>query len=93
MAGMESGSMATKIENPNRVSGTLDEPVSVTLKRDLDKIWVKIKYVVNPTGEQEDTVRELRNWDLWGPLLLCLQLSIMLSLSAPPTQEMVIFAR
>ena len=32
--------------------------------RDLRKIWVKIKYVVNPTGAQEDTLRELRNWDL-----------------------------
>jgi len=74
------------------LSGTLDEPVSVTLKRDLLKIWVKIKYVINPSGQQEDTLRELRNWDLWGPLLLCLQLSIMLSLSAPPSQEMVIFA-
>ncbi len=74
------------------LSGTLDEPVSATLLRDLRKIWVKIKFVVNPTGEQEDTLRELRNWDLWGPLLLCLHLSIMLSVSAPPSQEMVLFA-
>ena len=79
------------------LSGTLDEPVSVTLKRDFDKIWQKIKFVMNPKalqdqGQQEATLRELRNWDLWGPLLLCLQLSIMLSLSAPPSQEMIIFA-
>ena len=74
------------------LSGTLDEPVSATLLRDLRKIWVKIKFVVNPTGKQEDTLRELRNWDLWGPLLLCLHLSIMLSISAPPSQEMVLFA-
>jgi hypothetical protein len=74
------------------LAGTLDEPVSVTLKRDLNKIAQKIKFVMNPNGQQEETLKELRNWDLWGPLLLCLQLSIMLSLSAPPSQEMVIFA-
>eukprot|EP00946_MAST-07B_sp_MAST-7B-sp1_P003558 g3558.t1 len=74
------------------LSGTLDEPVSETVMRDLRKIWVKIKYVVNPKREEEETLRELRNWDLWGPLLMCLHLSIMLSISAPPSQEMVLFA-
>ncbi len=74
------------------IAGTLDEPVSATILRDLRKIWVKIRHVLNPTGGQQETLKELRNWDLWGPLLLCLQLSIMLSIASPPGQEDVLFA-
>ena len=37
-------------------------------------------------------VRELRDWDLWGPLLLCLLLSITLSLTAGEDQSATVFA-
>jgi hypothetical protein len=37
-------------------------------------------------------LRELREWDLWGPLVLCLALSIILSLSAPAGQSALVFA-
>jgi len=61
---------------------TLDEPVIETLKRDLHMIWFKLKYVLNPRIKEEGA-KELRNWDLWGPLLLCLMLAFTLSVDAP----------
>ena len=71
--------------------GSLDEPVSETIMRDLNKIYVKLRVVLCPQTSQEDTLRELRQWDLWGPLLLCLLLSIILSIGAPKGQEMLLF--
>uniref|UniRef100_A0A7S0VU54 Protein YIPF n=1 Tax=Hemiselmis tepida TaxID=464990 RepID=A0A7S0VU54_9CRYP len=56
---------------------TLDEPVLETIKRDLRMVWRKIGKVAIPS---QDTKDELRNWDLWGPLFLCLILAILLSI-------------
>ncbi len=67
---------------------TLDEPVSTTILRDLRKVAIKLKHVLIPS----DTVKELRDWDLWGPLLLCLLLASTLSLSATGPQAALIFA-
>ena len=90
---------------------TLDEPVSVTLKRDLNDVWQKLKIVLLPlskipvgnqyanvSGENEEegesngnqskdtsaeeVLAKLRDWDLWGPLFVCLSLSVVLSWSA-----------
>ena len=71
---------------------TLNEPVSTTLLRDLKAIGSKLKVVLLPFKRQEETIKELRNWDLWGPLLLCLALSIILSLTAPKDQSALVFA-
>eukprot|EP00960_Hanusia_phi_P048035 758734-Hanusia_phi.AAC.1 len=56
---------------------TLDEPVLDTVKRDLGMVWTKLRKVMIPSGDTRD---ELRNWDLWGPLFLCLILAILLSI-------------
>ncbi|THH33094.1 hypothetical protein EUX98_g1113 [Antrodiella citrinella] len=32
-----------------------------------------------------------RDWDLWGPLVLCLMLGILLSVNAPPSQSLAVF--
>lgn len=32
------------------------------------------------------------DWDLWGPLVICLALAILLSLDAAPEQSMQIFS-
>lgn len=69
---------------------TLDEPISTTLLRDLRLIGVKIRHVLLPTSSTSSN--ELKNWDLWGPLLLCLILAITLSYSSPSTQSASIFA-
>ncbi|KAK7033201.1 protein YIP [Favolaschia claudopus] len=68
---------------------TLDEPVSKTIGRDLLSIYSKLIQVLYPV---RSTGREvLRDWDLWGPLVLCLSLGIMMSLTAPSTQGLTIF--
>mmetsp|Transcript_25676 Transcript_25676/g.63274 ORF Transcript_25676/g.63274 Transcript_25676/m.63274 type:complete len:208 (-) Transcript_25676:653-1276(-) len=56
---------------------TLDEPVSVTLRREFRNIGDKMWKVVLPNSEYSKA--ELRNWDLWGPLIICLVLAIVLS--------------
>jgi hypothetical protein len=56
--------------------------------RDLKLVGVKLKHVLIPTGGTE----ELRNWDLWGPLLLCLSLAISLSFSTKSDETALKFA-
>jgi len=41
---------------------------------------------------QQEVIRRLRDWDLWGPLLICLTLSIILSLKATPSDAANVFA-
>ncbi|KAG9001660.1 hypothetical protein FRB90_011572, partial [Tulasnella sp. 427] len=80
------------IQVETRYSGvdTLDEPVLTTIARDLTSIYTKLIQVLYPA--RSGTGREvLRDWDLWGPLILCLALGIMLSISAPPDQSLGIF--
>mmetsp|Transcript_35589 Transcript_35589/g.84658 ORF Transcript_35589/g.84658 Transcript_35589/m.84658 type:complete len:270 (+) Transcript_35589:93-902(+) len=60
-----------------REETTLDEPVSATLKREFQQIADKMWKVAMPGS---DSKTELRNWDLWGPLFLCLFLAILLSI-------------
>ncbi len=44
------------------------------------------------TNNQDDTLKALRNWDLYGPLLLCMTLSIILSFSTDEKQASYVFA-
>ncbi|KAL8440300.1 hypothetical protein Efla_007190 [Eimeria flavescens] len=60
---------------------SLDEPVSQTIMRDLRSIWHKMLYVLNPRSAQ-DAGGELRDWELWGPLILCVLLSVVLFFSS-----------
>lgn len=90
-------------------AATLDEPVSVTLKRDLSAVASKLKVVLLPLGKNysvagnnryanvegdensegveedksaEEVLTKLKDWDLWGPLLICLSMSVILSWNA-----------
>jgi transcription antitermination factor NusG len=55
-----------------QMENTLDEPVKVTIMRDLSNIWNKVKQVLDPRSSDKNL---LKDWDWWGPLLLCLVLS------------------
>ncbi|KJA26248.1 hypothetical protein HYPSUDRAFT_36517 [Hypholoma sublateritium FD-334 SS-4] len=79
------------VQIETRFSGgdTLDEPVTTTIARDLMSIYTKLVQVLYPRRSNGREV--LRDWDLWGPLLLCLLLGIMLSINAPPTQALGVF--
>eukprot|EP00977_Amphora_coffeiformis_P017395 scaffold5627_cov158-Amphora_coffeaeformis.AAC.6 len=39
-----------------------------------------------------NVIRRLKDWDLWGPLILCLGLSVILSFKAPTDQASTVFA-
>ncbi|XKL64002.1 hypothetical protein PGB90_006366 [Kerria lacca] len=53
---------------------TLDEPIKVTIMRDLQAIWIKFKHVLQPKEKQS----LLKEWDLWGPLVLCTFMAMIL---------------
>ncbi|KAI5479477.1 Yip1 domain family, member 6 [Pseudohyphozyma bogoriensis] len=77
------------IQTETRYTGsdTLDEPVTETIMRDLRAIGTKIVQVLNPTAENA----VLREWDLWGPLIFCLALAVLLSMNATADQSLPIF--
>ncbi|TNY17019.1 Yip1 domain-containing protein [Rhodotorula diobovata] len=77
------------IQTETRSTGTdtLDEPVSETIMRDLRTIGNKIVQVLHPTSGNA----VLQDWDLWGPLIFCLTLAILLSTNAPADQSLPIF--
>ncbi|CAE6410168.1 unnamed protein product [Rhizoctonia solani] len=79
-----------KLETRYTGADTLDEPVTATIARDLLSIYSKLLQVLYP--RRAGAGREvLRDWDLWGPLVLCLALGILLSINAPPTQSLGVF--
>jgi len=80
------------IQVESRSSGidTLDEPIATTIARDLKSIYYKLVQVLYPPRQSQN--REvLREWDLWGPLVLCLGLGALLSLNAPPANSISVF--
>lgn len=50
---------------------TLDEPVKDTILRDLKAVGIKFYHVLYP--KQKKAL--LKDWDLWGPLILCVFLA------------------
>ncbi|KAH6575453.1 hypothetical protein BASA61_007232 [Batrachochytrium salamandrivorans] len=72
------------------IGNTLDEPVSVTIMRDLNNIGAKVRQVLLPASQGDRNI--LRDWDWWGPLLLCLVLSVRLSLTARSEQGPAVFS-
>lgn len=55
-------------------SSTLDEPVRETIMRDLRAVMNKFSHIIYPRKDSE----LLHDWDLWGPLLLCIVLAVLL---------------
>eukprot|EP00565_Helicotheca_tamesis_P008415 CAMPEP_0185723898 /NCGR_PEP_ID=MMETSP1171-20130828/577_1 /TAXON_ID=374046 /ORGANISM="Helicotheca tamensis, Strain CCMP826" /LENGTH=246 /DNA_ID=CAMNT_0028391665 /DNA_START=84 /DNA_END=821 /DNA_ORIENTATION=+ len=45
-----------------------------------------------PAENQRQVLTTLRDWDLWGPLFVCLALSVILSFKAPSQQASAVFA-
>lgn len=69
--------------------GTLDEPVMDTVMRDVRMVGNKMMCVLNP---RKANIQTLKDWDLWGPLFLCLMLALVLSWFAPVEQKSLVFA-
>ena len=66
-----------KIEINN--NSTLNESVYTTINRDFYLIYIKLKYVINPFISREKKYSQIRQWDLWGPLILNLILACTLT--------------
>jgi len=64
------------------LTDTLDEPVLDTLMRDINCILEKFKYVFLLTSKsanfQTASRSLLKDWDLWGPLMVCCLLGLCL---------------
>lgn len=73
------GSVDSKMYEYNN-KGTLNEPVSDTLKRDLLRIGIKMYSVLNPFSDSQNRPMLLMQWDLWGPLIFTILLSLTLSI-------------
>jgi hypothetical protein len=63
---------------------TLYETVCETLFRDLRRMLHKLEYVLLPRFSAEKG-KELQNWELWGPLVICLLLCVTISLGNSAT--------
>ena len=48
--------------------------------RDVRMILEKLRFILNPKV-QKDKAKQLKNWDLWGPLLFCLTLALYIFLN------------
>eukprot|EP00927_Polykrikos_kofoidii_P061325 TRINITY_DN56169_c0_g1_i1.p1 TRINITY_DN56169_c0_g1~~TRINITY_DN56169_c0_g1_i1.p1 ORF type:complete len:258 (-),score=36.41 TRINITY_DN56169_c0_g1_i1:264-1037(-) len=70
---------------------TLTEPVSKTIARDVTAVAKRLAYVMQPSA-RIDRGRRLKDWDLWGPLFLCLILGIVLSEGQSDEQASYVFA-
>ncbi|KAF7287206.1 hypothetical protein GWI33_002027 [Rhynchophorus ferrugineus] len=53
---------------------TLDEPIRETILRDVKAVGVKFGHVLFP--KEKKTL--LKEWDLWGPLMLCTFMAMVL---------------
>ena len=67
---------------------TLNESIKTTINRDLSLIYKKLKYVINPFTSKEVKKNEIRQWDLWGPLLLDMILALTLSFDTKEKSQM-----
>ncbi|CAJ0584539.1 unnamed protein product, partial [Mesorhabditis spiculigera] len=55
---------------------TLEEPIRDTVRRDVRTVGAKFQHVLFPGSS--DRKRLLKEWDLWGPLFICVFLSLLL---------------
>ncbi len=69
---------------------TINEPIGDTIKRDLYLIWTKLKYVINPFVKEKDRNKHIKQWDLWGPLLLIIFLAGTLAINSTDRSQTII---
>lgn len=67
---------------------TLEESILQSIFRDIKQMLRRVRYIIVPFGSGD---KKLKNWDLWGPLVLCIWLSWTLSTVAPATTANSIF--
>ena len=73
-------------------SGTLDETVGETLWRDASHVGGKLLLVLMPYTSGSETIEHLRDWDLWGPLVVSLTLATSLATGSSYANAAVVFS-
>ena len=69
---------------------TLNEPILTTIYRDLYLIYTKLKFVINPYTSNEVKSYHIKQWDLWGPLLMVIFLACTLAVNSTDKSQTVI---
>ena len=79
------------IEN-NNISNenTLNESIITTICRDFYLIYTKLKFVIMPYAEKEQKSFHIKQWDLWGPLILDMLLACTLAINSKEKSNMII---
>ena len=70
------------------VHNSLNEPIMTSLMRDLNRIYSKLKVVALPVSSEAKN-KELKQWDLWGPFIICLLLGIILCFNTKKNSGLV----
>ena len=68
---------------------TLNEPIITTIYRDLYLIYNKLKFVINPYISSELKAYHIKQWDLWGPLLLIIFLAFTLAFNSQERSQTI----
>ena len=76
--------------NESKSNNTLDEAILTTILRDLYLIYIKLKFTVIPFGSKDKKSYHIKQWDLWGPLLLNLLLACTLAFNSNDKSQMII---
>jgi len=59
--------------------------------RDARVVLLKVKDVLWPAKSFQENDAVTKDWDLWGPLVFCLVLSLLMSFGATEGQSQVVF--
>ena len=82
--------MSSESSDSLKSQNTLDETILTTIMRDLKLILIKLKFVVIPYGSKEKKSYHIKQWDLWGPLILNLILAGTLAFNSEEKSQMII---
>ena len=82
--------MSSENSDSFKSSNTLDESILTTILRDLSLIYTKLKFVVMPYISKDKKSYHIKQWDLWGPLLLNLILACTLAINSDDKGQMII---
>ena len=76
--------------NNNLSKESLDEAIITTIYRDLYSVYIKLILVINPLTSDEVKKKNIRQWDLWGPLLFTVFLACTLAINSNDKSQTVI---
>ena len=71
---------------------TLKEHICTSIWRDLHLVIIKIFFVVNPFNPSSLLIKQINQWDLWGPLIFTIILSFTNSIEKNSNRFVLIFS-